>query len=138
MESLGTLAGGIAHDFNNMLGVPQHDAEELVPENHSLRESLEEIRTASLRARDLVRQILTFSRRSEQQTTSVDLRALTVESLRLLRATIPSTVMLDARLPEGPVAVLGDPTGLQQVLVNLCTNAEYAMRAAGGLSLIHI
>ena len=87
------------------------DAEEVVAEGHSLRESLHEIRTASLRARDLVRQILTFSRRSEQQTTSVDLRALTVESLRMLRATIPSTVTLDARLPEGPVPVLGDPTG---------------------------
>ncbi len=139
MESLGTLAGGIAHDFNNMLGVVLGNTElalgdvaALVPEGHALRESLREIRTASLRARDLVRQILTFSRRSERQTAPVDLRALTQESLRLLRATIPSTVTLDARLPDDPVPVLGDATALQQVIVNLCTNAEYAMRAEGG------
>ncbi len=131
MESLGTLAGGIAHDFNNMLGVvlgftelAMIDAAE-VP---AIQQNLEEIRTASLRARDLVRQILSFSRRSDRERAEVDLRAITEESLRLLRPTLPVTLRVEAEITSEPVTVLGDASALQQILVNLCTNAAYAMR----------
>lgn len=131
MESLGTLAGGIAHDFNNMLGVVLGFAELAMIDakgQPDIEQNLQEIRTASLRARDLVRQILSFSRQTDRERSPVDLRALTEESLRLLRATLPSTLQVDAVLPDEPITVLGDSTALQQILVNLCTNAEYAMR----------
>ena len=139
MQSLGTLAGGIAHDFNNMLGVVMGYAELALADAAglpALQADLAEIRTASLRARDLVQQILTFSRRAEREPAPVDLRAVTAESVRLLRATLPAGVALDVRLPDEPVPVLGDGTALQQVIVNLCANAEYAMRGLTGGSLV--
>jgi signal transduction histidine kinase len=94
----------------------------------SVRDDLSAIRTASMRARDLVRQILTFSRRTEGEYTSVDMNALVSESVRFLRATLPADIQLTTNLPDEPVIVHGDATALQQVIVNLGTNAEYAMR----------
>ena len=135
MESLGTMAGGIAHDFNNMLGIVMGHAELALLEAEdqpSLKDSLEAIRTASLRARDLVRQILTFSRRSDAAMAPLDARTVVAESLRLVRATLPASVVLELDLPASPVIVSADATALQQVLINLCMNAEQALRTQGG------
>ncbi len=140
MESLGTLAGGIAHDFNNMLAVVLGYTDLALADSGglgSVRDDLSAIRSASMRARDLVRQILTFSRRTEGEYTSVDMNALVQESVRFLRATLPADIMLTTSLPDESVIVHGDATALQQVIVNLGTNAEYAMRgvSAGRLTI---
>ena len=138
MESLGTLAGGIAHDFNNMLAVVLGYTDLALADSGglgSVRDDLSAIRSASMRARDLVRQILTFSRRTEGEYTSVDMNALVSESVRFLRATFPADVALHTNLPDEPVIVHGDATALQQVIVNLGTNAEYAMRGVSDARL---
>ncbi|MBX3222843.1 MAG: PAS domain S-box protein [Labilithrix sp.] len=138
MESLGRLAGGIAHDFNNMLAVVFSHVESAMEETRpdaSLRSSLEEILVAARRARDLVRQILTFSRRSDRSLALVDLRAVVLEGLRLLRSTLPATIALATKTPSVPVVVRGDATGLQQILVNLCTNSARAMSNRGTISV---
>lgn len=135
MESLGTLAGGVAHDFNNMLGIVLGHTELALAEQRNLslvHESLREIRTASVRARDLVQQILAFSRRTDRANAPVDLRHLAAESIKLLRSAFPASITLDVRLTTQPVSVLGDAGALQQIIVNLCTNAEHAMRSKGG------
>jgi signal transduction histidine kinase len=130
MESLGTLAGGIAHDFNNILGGILGNIElakaDLEPQ-HPVQNALGEIQRASLRARDLVRQILTFSRRRPQQLENIALRPIVEETFRLLRATLPAGVDLRQDLAEAPLYVHADATQLQQVLMNLCTNAWHAL-----------
>ena len=131
MESLGTLAGGIAHDFNNMLGIVLGYVELGLTDPslpRALTNDLLEIRTASLRARDLVRQILTFSRHTESDHVPVDVCALARESGRLLRATLPAHIAFAVRVPQRPATVRGNASALQQVIVNLCVNAEHALR----------
>jgi CheY-like chemotaxis protein len=135
MEALGTLAGGIAHDFNNMLGIILGFADRAEKEPASQVEALASIRTASLRARDLVQQILAFGRRREHAMEPTDLKGLVVETMRLLRAAIPTSVVLDVVLPPHPVVVRADAAALQQVLVNLCTNAKHALRGTSGAKL---
>ena len=139
MESLGTLAGGIAHDFNNILGAILGNIElamlDLEP-HHPVQAALGEIQLASLRARDLVRQILTFSRRRPQQLENMALKPIVEESFRLLRATLPAGVELRQDLAEAPLYVHADATQLQQVLMNLCTNAWHALHDKAGLIVI--
>jgi signal transduction histidine kinase len=135
MESLGTLAGGIAHDFNNILGAILGNLELAkveLPPGHPARVSLGEIQQASLRARDLVRQILTFSRRRPQQLQNIPLRPVVEESFRLLRATLPAGVELRLQLATSPLYANADATQLQQVVLNLCTNAWHALRGDAG------
>ena len=137
METLGTLAGGIAHDFNNLLTgiMGYHDlASDLLPEDHHVRGYLGEARQASLRARELVEQILTFSRQQESpERMPVDLALLVGEARRFLRATLPSTIQIQTEVEPDCPRVLADSTQLHQVLLNLGSNGAQAMGEHGGL-----
>lgn len=136
METIGTLAGGIAHDFNNIL-TPILGNIDLalrdVPDAHPLRPELEEVHQAALRARDLVRQILLFSRRSETHVGTMDLKPVAKEALKLVRASLPATIEIRSDIAATVPPVVGDPTQIHQVLMNLCTNAFHAMREHGGV-----
>jgi nitrogen-specific signal transduction histidine kinase/CheY-like chemotaxis protein len=135
IESIGTLAGGIAHDFNNILAAILGNvalAREDARQGRPVDDSLDQINRAGVRARNLVQQILTFSRREPQGLISQPLGPVLTETLGLLRATLPAGVRLDSVLPEAPVEVRGDSTQLQQVLMNLCTNAWHALPEQGG------
>ena len=136
MEALGTLAGGIAHGFNNMLaailGFTELLRAEVVPDSPAARH-LHEVHTASLRAKDLVQQMLTFSRREVHDRHVFELRLLVHETLRLLRVSLPATIELRVQLNTQGGMVLAKPAQLQQVLLNVATNAEYAMRPTGGV-----
>gem|GEM_PF-6084992 len=135
MEAIGTLAGGIAHDFNNILGIIMGNTElamdDISPANPA-RQNLEEILTATVRARDIVRQLLSFSRKTEQKKQIVSLPTLVKETIALLRATLPSTIEIRPKILTASGAVNADPSQIHQVLINLCTNAAHAMEAAGG------
>ncbi|NUN13361.1 MAG: response regulator [Myxococcales bacterium] len=135
MQAIGTLAGGIAHDFNNMLVAIMGYANLVqldLPEGHPGHMKLAELLKASQRARDLVKQILMFSRRNEQEQRPVDLTRIILDALALIRPSLPSTVAIVDELPKEPCAIIGDPTQLNQLIVNLCANAEHAMRPRGG------
>lgn len=135
LESLGVLAGGIAHDFNNILAGIQGFTEltytRLQNDSRAQRD-LGQVLRATERAKDLVRQILTFSRHVEQNRRPVELSLLLKETLKFLRASLPSTIQIDSHISPDGVVVQADPTHMHQVLVNLCTNAQYAMQARGG------
>jgi signal transduction histidine kinase/CheY-like chemotaxis protein len=134
MEALGTLAGGIAHDFNNILAAILGYAEMALGRlRRDSREwqHVQEVRKAGERARDIVDRILAFSRRSEHRQRPVRMRPLLEETAGLLEASLPSTVTLRTSLPDADAIVLGEPSRLQQVVMNLCTNAAQAMAGQG-------
>jgi PAS domain S-box-containing protein len=141
MEAIGTLAGGIAHDFNNilsaMLGYTELALYDLAADNVASR-YLKEVLIAGKRARDLVQQILTFSRRTEQERKPIQLDLIIKEALTLLRASLPSTIEIRQQVTKNAGLVLADPTQMHQVLMNLCTNAEHAMRATSGVLEVHL
>lgn len=131
MEALGTLAGGVAHDFNNIVAAIIGNVElalDDVPADSPARTSLTEIRKASRRARDLVQQILAFSRRQLLERQVIELAPVVEESVRLLRATLPAGIELSLHVGTGVPRVLADATQVEQVLLNLCTNAWQAVR----------
>ncbi len=139
MEAIGTLAGGIAHDFNNILAAIigytdlslfSGSCDEVV------RKNLIQVKNASNRAKDLVAQILSFSRTEEFGEKAVDIAPIIKEALNLLRATIPATIKIDADIPEGLGKITTDPTKIYQVLMNLCTNAVHAMHSSEGIMSI--
>jgi signal transduction histidine kinase len=136
MESIGTLAGGIAHDFNNALTpimVQTELAKLTIPADNPVQEGLDEIMKAGHRAKDLVKQILTYSRQSQQQRVSIDLTPMVKESLKLLRSSIPTTIEIRQDIETDPCTVLADPTQMQQIVMNLCTNASQAMQEMGSV-----
>jgi PAS domain S-box-containing protein len=142
METLGTLAGGIAHDFNNLLTgiIGYHElAADSVPEDHPARACLTEARNASLRARELVEQILTFGRQTPGGShVPLDLAPVAEEARRFLRATLPANIALELQVAADCPHVLGDATQIHQVLLNLGSNSAHAMRAHGGTLTISI
>jgi len=135
MEAIGTLAGGIAHDFNNILAAILGYADmalEEIPLWHSAHNQIQEVVKAGNRAKDLVRQILTFSRKEEQHREPVNLYALITEVVVFLRATIPTTIDILLDLDPDCGNLLGNQTQIHQVLMNICTNAAQAMETHGG------
>lgn len=135
MEALGTLAGGVAHDFNNILAAILGNADlarQDLPENASARESLHEITTAARRGRELVRQILAFSRQQPMQRTRVNVCTILAESCILLRGALPPKVELVQCCAPDDLTIEADATQIGQVLVNLCTNAIHALEGRSG------
>jgi PAS domain S-box-containing protein len=135
MEAIGTLAGGIAHDFNNILGAIVGYTELAradTADRPGVQESLVQVEKAGARARDLVRQILAFSRREEQTRRLIPLEDVVREVLQLLRASFPAQVSIVSELSADAPVVLADPSQVHQVLMNLATNALHAMMPDGG------
>jgi len=130
MEAVGTLAGGIAHDFNNILAAIVGNAEMAqieLPQDHPARQDIAEVQRAARRARELVQQILTFSRKQSPERRPVRTADVINDVLRLLRATTPSTIDLRSQILDSGLQIFGEPTQLQQVLMNLATNAAHAI-----------
>lgn len=136
MESIGILAGGIAHDFNNLLAPIMIHTELAIadlPEDSPLRLSMKEIYLASERARDLVKQILTFARKNDEEITALKMTPLIKEAIKFLRSTIPTTIDIKCNIKANKDMILADPTQVNQIIMNLSTNAAYAMREKGDL-----
>jgi two-component system, cell cycle sensor histidine kinase and response regulator CckA len=135
MESIGTLAGGIAHDFNNILtsiiGFTDMTIHEL--KDPDLVQNLGFVMKSCDRAKDLVRQILTFSRQSEQSKIPIEIDGFIKDSIKLIRSLLPTTIDIRIRINGKPSSVISDPAHIYQILMNLCTNAAYAMRENGGI-----
>jgi PAS domain S-box-containing protein len=141
MEALGTLTGGIAHDFNNILAAVIGFAEigeEKVTGNQDATRALKRIFEAGIRGRELVKQMLTFSRKTEQEKKPLLLSSIVKETAKLLRASTPTTISIKVDVKSESGLVLADPVQIQQVLMNLCTNAAYAMREKGGILEIEL
>lgn len=131
METIGTLAGGIAHDFNNTLAsiiTCTEMALEESPEGSTLQELLDVVLKSGLRGKNLVKQILTFSRKGEQERQEVRVDLVVNECLKLLRATLMPTIEIRLHIDKNLGVVFADPTQIQQIVMNLCTNAVHAMR----------
>lgn len=135
MEAIGTLAGGIAHDFNNILAVILGNVsltQQELDVAHHAAQHLGQIEMAGIRARSLVQKILAFSRMQPHALVNQPIRPLIEESIGLLRSTLPASVELDVKLADAPLAVSADATQVQQILLNLCTNAWHALHGSAG------
>ncbi len=140
MEAIGTLAGGIAHDFNNILSAVLGYSELALDDAANGRISsayLRQILQAGHRARDLVQQILTFSRQTETEAKPIQVKPIIKEALKLLRASLPSTIEIRPSI-QSEAIVAADPIQVHQVIMNLCTNAGHAMRQDGGILTVEL
>jgi PAS domain S-box-containing protein len=134
MEAIGTLAGGIAHDFNNTLASIITCSELAIEEASTdgpLQELLDVILRSGLRGKNLVKQILTFSRQGEQERQEVSVELVVGECLKLLRASLPSSIEIMLSLDDNLGSIVADPTQIHQIIMNLCTNAVHAMQKQG-------
>ena len=135
MEAIGILAGGIAHDFNNILSSVIGYAELArydTPELSHARSNVDEVLRAGNRAKELVKQLLTFSRKTEIEKKTVFPHQIIKEDLKLLRASIPATIEIQQDIDPDCGAVIADPTQIDQIVLNLCTNASHALEEHGG------
>lgn len=136
LEAVGTLAGGIAHDFNNILGAMMGYTELALfdlEKDHTVRGHLVEVMKGAQRARDLVKQILAFSRKGEREIQPLMVSPIVKEALKLLRASLPTTIDIQDDITSCKHLIMGDATQVHQILMNLCTNAAYAMKDHGGI-----
>ncbi len=141
MESIGVLSGGIAHEFNNILSIIIGNtelAQDDVPDGNPAQSSLDEIKHASLRARDVVKQLLSFSRKSEDRLRSLNIIPTMEESIKLMRAYIPASIEIRHVFPVRSGVIRGDPMQIKELMINLCTNATLAMEDTGGILEIGI
>lgn len=135
MEAIGTLTGGIAHDFNNVLGIilgSTELAQLYLDKDHVAHPFVEQIYAASTRAKDMIRQLLNFSRKEEVNLQPVLLNATVADSMKLMRASLPSNIIIERDITETACTVLADVMQIHQIIYNLCTNSAHAMEAAGG------
>jgi PAS domain S-box-containing protein len=136
MEAIGTLAGGIAHDFNNILAAILGYAELAsldIPKDSKAQENLQNSIKSAHRAKNLVQQILAFSRQKKQERRPMDIRPIMKEGVKFLRASLPSTIEIRQEMEENLGTIEADPTQIHQVLINLCMNASQAMDGQGGV-----
>gem|GEM_PF-1736888 len=135
MEAIGTLAGGIAHEFNNVLSIILGNSElalDDITDHPCVRKNLQEIQIAGRRARDVVKQLLNYSRKVTYERRIMDIRPTVLETLKLVRASIPASIQIRQQIPEALDAIKADPTQISQLMLNLCTNAAHAMSVDGG------
>ncbi len=136
MEAIGVLAGGIAHDFNNILGVILGYAdmarEDAAPDSPYAKD-LDRVLTSAHRAKELVRQILAFSRQTTIEPMAIKIQPMVKEALKMLRASIPTTITIKENIRPDCGVVMADPTHVHQIVMNLCTNAFHAMEKSGGV-----
>jgi signal transduction histidine kinase len=140
MEAIGALAGGVAHDFNNILAPIIGYTEMTIdafPDNQQLCRNLNKVLNSAQRARDLVNQILTFSRKAGKSLRPIRLRPIIKEALKLMRATIPTTIDIQQDIADTG-SIMADLTQIHQIVVNLCTNAYHAMWEAGGILRVEL
>ena len=140
MEAIGNLAGGIAHDFNNILTAIlgfSELAKKKTIDRPDLGELIEEIHNAGLRARDLVRQILTFSHKTEEEKINFRIYRIIEDTLKMLHSAIPATIEIKQDI-QSKATILADPTQIHQVIMNLCTNAYHSMRETGGVLAVSL
>ncbi len=136
MEALGTLAGGVAHDINNILGIILGNAElamDVVSPDHPASRNLEEVYRACLRGRDVVRRILSYSRRTDRQVTPLRVVPILEAALKMLRSSAPASIAFETAFPAGSDGVMADAAALHQVFMNLFSNAIQAMGRDGGV-----
>ena len=141
MESIGTLAGGIAHEFNNILGIIIGNTElaiDYVPEWNPTKECLNEIRAASMRAKDVVQHILSFAHKTPVQRKPVQISTITRNSLKLIRASIPTTIEIRQNISCESEMILADSTEINQILMNLCTNSVHALSEETGVIEVNL
>jgi len=136
MEAIGTLAGGIAHDFNNILSIIIGYTELVLMNGNvdeEVRQNLKEVFNASKHARDMVKQILAFSRQNKNERKPIQVAHIVKEAIKLLRASLPATISIQEHIEKNTGIIEADPTQIQQVMMNLCTNASHAINEKDGV-----